>query len=396
MPNKKGRKRRFGSIRQVRKDAFQASYLGPDGKRHFAPRMFKRMRDADRWLSEVENRITAGDWADPERARIKLGDYACSWIEQRPGLRPRTTALYTWLLSKHIEPYLGEVELGRLTTARVRQWRSECLTAGVSESMMAKAYRLLRSVLNTAVREDKILVENPCRVRGADKENPAERPVLSVAQVFELADRIEPKRFRVLVLLTAFASPRFGEVTALRRSDIAPDASWVRISRAFVEVAGKGLIDGPPKSRAGIRTVSIPEAIRPDILEHIDNYVATGSDALLFTGMKGNALRRPNFNQRSNWVSTVASLGLKGLHFHDLRHAGNLWASKAGMSTKDLMARMGHDDIRAALIYQRATSDADERIAERLSQLAEEHRQAEEADDDGDDDGGSQALEHGE
>jgi hypothetical protein len=31
------------------------------------------------------------------------------------------------------------------------------------------------------------------------------------------------------------------------------------------------------------------------------------------------------------------------------------------MSTKDLMARMGHDDRRAALIYQRATSDEDER-----------------------------------
>lgn len=63
------------------------------------------------------------------------------------------------------------------------------------------------------------------------------------------------------------------------------------------------------------------------------------------------------------------------------------------MSTKDLMARMGHDDMRAALIYQRATSDADERIAERLSQLAEEHREAKESRDDGGEDGDSGALE---
>lgn len=39
------------------------------------------------------------------------------------------------------------------------------------------------------------------------------------------------------------------------------------------------------------------------------------------------------------------------------------------------MARMGHDDMRAALIYQRATSDADRLIAERLSALVDEHRQ---------------------
>ena len=61
---------------------------------------------------------------------------------------------------------------------------------GVSVSMAAKAYRLLRAVLRTAVEEDKILPSNPCRVRGAGEEHPAERPVLTVVQVFELADLI--------------------------------------------------------------------------------------------------------------------------------------------------------------------------------------------------------------
>src|SRR4029077_5577575 len=57
--------------------------------------------------------------------------------------------------------------------------------------MAAKAYRLLRAGLNTAVEEeDKILPRNPCRVRGAGEEHAAERPVLTVAQVFELAERV--------------------------------------------------------------------------------------------------------------------------------------------------------------------------------------------------------------
>ena len=83
--------------------------------------------------------------------------------------------------------------------------------------MAAKAYRLLRAVLNTAVDEDRILARNPCRIRGADQENAAERPVLTVAQVFELADAMPHRRLRVLILVTAFASLRWGEVTALRR-----------------------------------------------------------------------------------------------------------------------------------------------------------------------------------
>jgi hypothetical protein len=38
------------------------------------------------------------------------------------------------------------------------------------------------------------------------------------------------------------------------------------------------------------------------------------------------------------------------------------------------MARMGHDDMRAALIYQRATQDAADRIADGLSELADRDR----------------------
>jgi integrase len=98
------------------------------------------------------------------------------------------------------------------------------------------------------------------------------------------------------------------------------------------------------------------------------------------TGPKdGKALRRGNFNTLVRWVPTVAQLGMPGLHFHDLRHTGN---TSTGVSTKDLMSRMGHDDMRAALIYRRATSEADQRIADELAALVDEHNGEEEDDDD--------------
>jgi hypothetical protein len=37
-------------------------------------------------------------------------------------------------------------------------------------------------------------------------------------------------------------------------------------------------------------------------------------------------------------------------------------AAVAGASTRDLMARMGHGSMRAALIYQHATTQADQAI----------------------------------
>jgi hypothetical protein len=136
----------------------------------------------------IEAQIRAGEWTDPERGKVKLSDYASAWIEQRPGLRPRTADLYRWLLLKHITPHLGGAPLGKLSTQLIKEWRATLLRNGVSASVAAKAYRLLRAVLMTAVEEDKILPHNPCRIRGAGSEAADERPVLTVAQVFELAD----------------------------------------------------------------------------------------------------------------------------------------------------------------------------------------------------------------
>jgi integrase len=180
------------------------------------------------------------EWVDPVRTQIRLGDYAARWIAQRPGLGRRTVHLYTWLLGKHVSPYLGSVPLGKLDTAMIREWRSGLLARGVSSGMVAKAYRLLRAVLMTAVREDEILRSNPCRIPGADQETATERPVLTLSQVFALADQMPP-RYSAMVLLATFACLRWGEVAGLERQDVDLEAGTVRVRQAYVEVRGQGL-----------------------------------------------------------------------------------------------------------------------------------------------------------
>ena len=219
-----------------------------------------------------------------------------SWTTPVPGLLSGRGCVharpinYRWLLKKHITPGLGGVPVGKLSTPMIREWRAALLDEGVSVSTAAKAYRVLRAVLMTAVDEDKILSSNPCRIRGAGDEQAPERPVLTVAQVFELAEcvgrrpfgnirqipgnryrlrfrrngemRTSPEtydsraeayralwkmasdgradshhdeRYRALVLLATFASLRWGEVIALRRCDLDLDRRTVRVRAAYVE-----------------------------------------------------------------------------------------------------------------------------------------------------------------
>jgi len=128
----------------------------------------------------------------------------------------------------------------------------------------------------------------------------------------------------------------------------------------------KGRLEfGPPKSAAGVRTVALPRAAADELATHLGTFVGSAPDALVFTGDKGALLRSGNFGRATDWPRTVVKVGLPaGFHFHDLRHTGNTIAAAAGASTRELMHRMGHGSMRAALIYQHATSERDREIAD--------------------------------
>jgi integrase len=176
-------------------------------------------------------------------------------------------------------------------------------------------------------------------------------------------------------------------VTALRRCDLDLDAGAVRVRVAFVERSTGEILLGPPKSRAGRRVVGIPAAIIPALQEHLSIFVRPEAAALVFPGAKGGPMRRSNFNKMSAWPRAVQSIGAEGLHVHDLRHTGNTFAASGGAGIKDLMARMGHDSERAAMIYQHEARGADKTITSAI----DAHIVTEQGQDD-DDDGSAAAL----
>ncbi|MEV0397562.1 tyrosine-type recombinase/integrase [Polymorphospora rubra] len=366
------KKRRFGRVRKLPSGRFQARYLDPEGTDRPAPHTFATKTDADRWLAGVESDIVRGGWRNPDAGRIALGEYLSTWIDQRPGLRPRTVQLYRWLYRRYLEQTFSGVMIADITPGTVRAWHAELVASGTTATMIAKAYRLLHAVLNTAL-DDELIRRNPCRIRGAGEHHTPERPVATIAQVLDLAGLV-PARFRAMILLAAFTSLRYGELAALRRRDLDAALTTVTVRATLVELSDGRLIFGPPKSAAGRRTVSVPAAIRGDLAIHLRDFVADESDALIFTGTRGGILRRPNFQRGSRWTESVTQAGLPGFHFHDLRHTGNTLAASTGASLADLMSRMGHGSTRAAMIYQHATSQRDRGIADALSASIEHER----------------------
>jgi len=355
------------SIRKKPSGRYEARYRDPGGR--LRGKTFRTKREAQEFLDRTGTSIGDGAWRDPALAKVRLAEYTTWWLENRPELRPRTRELYDGLLRLHIEPHLGDCRFGSLTTAEIRAWHAELLRKGKPGSVtVAKAYRLLRGILNDAV-EDGLLVRNPCTIRGAGVERSPERPVASIAQVYGLADAIED-RYRLMVLLGTFCGLRLGELLALRRDRIDVLHRRVIVSEQGQELADGTRHYGPPKTAAGVRTVALPPHLVADVEDHLLRWVGPSPTDLLFTGPKATELYRATFN--SAWDRARRAVGMDDFHFHDLRHTGNTLAAGTGASTKELMARMGYASARAALIYQHASEERDVMIAERLSAMTEE------------------------
>lgn len=385
MANKKGR-RQFGWIRKLPSGRFQASYQGPDGIRHVAPDTFDDKTSASVWLTLRQSELLRGEWASPDRGRIRLDEYAVRWIDDQD-IGNRTRGKYRTLLRLHIAPMLGEKELGTITTEVVRRWLAALRNDGRGASTAAGAYRLLRAVMNTAVLDERIR-RNPCRIKGADKERTEQRPVASIPQVYTLVDSVEPN-YRMLILCAAFTSLRWGELAGLRRQDIDLEKRIIQVRRTLQQLDDGRLVDGPPKSAAGERTVSIPPFVVDDLRDHLTEHVAGGPRGRVFTSRRGGDLRRDIWYKEAGWKDAKKAAGLpEHFHFHDLRHTGNHLASQSGANLRELMRRMGHSSVRAAMIYLHATDERDREIADRLAGLVDEYQRKASGDDPHDDDDG--------
>lgn len=374
MANQKGKRRRFGSVRKLPSGRFQARYPSPDGLLRSAPETFPTQTDADRWLVRKEAEILDGRWKNPDD-KVLFGVYADAWFKERD-YAATTRERNGSALRLHILPTFAKVVLREITTPQIRRWRAGLLESGVGEATVAKAYQILRAIMNTAV-DDEVIQRNPCRIKGAGAAKTAERPFLDVTEVFQLADAV-PARFRVFILLAAFTGLRFGELAALQRHDVDLERRTVAVRRALAETRTDGILVKAPKSAAGVRTVAFPASLTESLAAHLATYAEPGRTGLLFTGARGGQLRRNNF--RRLWLRALETTGLGDVHFHDLRHTGNTLAATGGATTRELMQRMGHSSVRAALIYQHLVNGRDHAIAAHVDDQIRKVRPAEPGD----------------
>lgn len=372
-------RRGWGALRKLPSGRYQASYIGPDLRRHTAPYTFETSLDAEGWLVAERRLILADTWTPPRTrdrrrraAGLTLAEWAPQALERRrtpkgEKLRPGTRELYGKLLRTAILPDLGHYTLTQITPDLVSAWFDRLDPE--KPTRRAHAYSLLRTCMEQAIDDDKHPGPNPCQIRGAGKVDRArEIRTASLAEIVTIAEGM-PERLRMLVLLAAWCGLRFGELAELRRSDIDLVRGVVHVRRAVVRVDGCDLV-GPPKSAAGVRAIAIPPHLLPAVDDHLRTHVGAAPDSLAFPGRaEGEHLAHGELMTAFSAAREAA--GRPDLRLHDLRHTAATMAAQTGATLAELMARLGHSTPGAALRYQHAAQARDAEIAARLSQMAE-------------------------
>lgn len=364
MARRKSR-RASGAVRKLRSGRYQARVVDPLSQKMVSLGTFKTVAEADRAVALAQADQSRGAWVDPRLGRVTLRAYVTKWLSERT-LRPRTRQLYEGLLKNHVLPVLGDMEMAKITPSVVRTWHAKLTQAeSPGQVTIAKSYRLLRSVFATAV-EDELLVRNPCTIKGASVERSPERPIATAGEVKALADAM-PLELRLLVQLGAFTGLRLGELLALRRKHVDLLRRTVTVTEQVQELADGTQDFGPPKTDAGYRTVTIPSTLLPVLEHHLANFAQAGATGFLFAGPDGQPVRRMRL--RRAWWKARKAIGREDLTLHDLRHSGMTLAARTpGVTTRDLMGRMGHSSAQAALRYQHTSRERDAAIAKSLDE----------------------------
>lgn len=321
MASKKGR-RRFGKVRKLRSGRFQASFIGPNGKRQQAPNTFRTKTDADKWLVNVEADISRGAWLDDRLGRETFGNYADAYLRDNPDVGDRWEETCRRNMRLHMGDLL-DLPLIAITPPVVRSWYGKALAGDGGKTSIAQSYRFLRAVMNQAKRDGAVQV-NPCQIPGAGSDKAKERGIATPAQVAELVEAITP-RYRAAVLLAAWCGLRRGEVCGLGTEDVdlVGGVITVRLNRVELLESPKKY-DKDPKTDAGRREIAFPPHLKPFLVEHMAEWAGVER---FFVGQDGQPMRGNAVYQA--FVRARKRVGVE-VSFHDLRHTGQTLAASTG------------------------------------------------------------------
>jgi integrase len=283
------------------------------------------------------SKITVAEWV---RARVN------QW-EASGDISARTAQRYRQLVEHQIVPHIGAKLLQKLRTLDIEGWHATLRTSGrvrgkgdLSARTIGHAHRVLSKALREATKNE-LVTKNVVALEAAPKVANEEMEIVQDVPAF--VEKMRDHRLFTMGMVGLLSGMRLGEVLALRWSRVDLDKKVIEVREALEQTKKHGIRFKVPKSKAGRRDITLPdalvEALREFRRQQLELRLKLGAgrlpdDALLFANPEGEP-RAPGSVSRA-WSDAT------GVGYHSLRHTHASQLIAADVDIVTISKRLGH------------------------------------------------------
>ncbi|HEX3786129.1 MAG TPA: site-specific integrase [Pseudonocardiaceae bacterium] len=306
-----------------------------------------------------------------------MGDYLDYWLHDIVTVndRPRTVELYESVIRLHLKPVVGSIRLTKLTVRDVQTMLNQQLTQGRSLRSVHLTRSVLRAALSRAEREE-LVIRNVAKLvtLRAWKRKPIQPWSADEAAQF-LAAATSHRWYAAYAMLLLYGMRR-GEVLGLRWCDVDLIHNQLHVRQQLQRI-GKVLEQGPVKTDAGLRDLSLTPSLRSTL---VDQYRSRSEDKLdnealaarmmvdhelVTLSTTGTPVDPKNFVRAFHQLREKA--GLRRITVHHTRHAEATLLKNLGVPARDAQLILGHAHVTTTQqLYQHADVEGQARALEQV------------------------------
>jgi integrase len=280
--------------------------------------------------------------------KLKLADYLLTWLENehKHNIAHSTYKRYRSLSVNHINPLIGNYQIGKLTPKIINWLLSQMRSYGQSVRSLQQARALLSIALGEAENLGSIQ-SNP--VRKVKNPQLAEHQIspLTLEEVKRLIETYKGTFLSARLHMALICGLRQGEALGLRWQDIDLESGLIQIRTQIQIIDGKQAFSSLKTERSR-RSLVLTESTKNALLAHKnlveEMFVNADGDwqdwDLVFP--RNNGTPRSAQTDYDDWQKALKLCGIAPKRLHDARHTAATLMYSQGIGIETISRLLGH------------------------------------------------------
>lgn len=328
--------------------------------KHKCKRGFATEEDADAFEAGFKRRTDGS-------LEMRFVDFVEIYAEDMgPLIRENTWNTKEYMINDKIIPFFGRKRLKDITTQDILRWQN-----GILEARKKNGEPYSGTYIRTLDSQLVAILAHAERYYGLNPNPASKAPRIGDRDAQEMSfwtkdeyiafsDYLADNELMfVPIEVLYWTGIRLGELLALVPNDIDFNNSDLYVRHSYQRLKGKDKIT-PPKTEKSVRKIAMPEFLRDELRDYIQNVSKCAFDERIFKDIDSRMIR-------AALDEGIEATGVPRIRIHDLRHSHVSLLIDMGYSAVAIAERTGHESTEITYRYAHLMPDTQERMASAIS-----------------------------